>query len=171
MLRPYDILVLLKLIRIGDLPWTFDSVARELALSASAVHRSVDRATESALFNRDHREVERAALLELLVHGVRYFFPARWGGEARGIPTAWAAPPLSSRLAHSEKSPPVWPSPDGKVWGIALEPLDSRVPDAACRDETLGELLALVDAIRIGAARERVMAADELEFRLKARPA
>jgi hypothetical protein len=165
-LKPSDILVLLKLVGIGDLPWTFDSVARELGLSASAVHRSIDRATESSLFSRNRREVERSSLQEVLVHGVRYFFPPVWGGEARGIPTAWAAPPLSERLSHSGENPPVWPSAGGKVRGIALLPLDPRVPDAVIRDESLGELLALVDAIRIGGARERSLAADELESRL-----
>lgn len=171
MLRPYDILVLLKLARIGGLPWTYDSVAHELGLSASAVHRSVDRAVESGLFNRNRREVERASLQELLIHGVRYFFPPEWGGEARGLPTAWAAAPLSEQLAHSGDNPPVWPIPGGKVRGIALVPLDPRVPDAVLHDEPLHELLALVDAIRIGAARERNLAAKELGARLRGQPA
>lgn len=171
MLGPSDILVLLKLARIGDLPWTYDSVAHELGLSNSAVHRSVERATESKLFNRNRREVERASLQELLVHGVRYFFPPEWGGEARGLPTAWAAPPLSEQLAQSDGNPPVWPLPGGKVRGIALKPLDPRVPDAVLHDPPLHELLALVDAIRIGAARERNLAAKELGARLKDRAA
>jgi hypothetical protein len=166
-LGPSDILVLLKLARIDDLPWTYDSVANELGLSNSAVHRSVERATESKLFNRNRREVERASLQELLVHGVRYFFPPEWGGEARGLPTAWAAPPLSGKLAQSDGNPPVWPLPGGKVRGIALKPLDPRVPDAVLHDRPLHELLALVDAIRIGAARERNLAAKELGARLK----
>jgi hypothetical protein len=171
MLRSQDILVLLKLSRIGGLPWTFDSVAHELGLSSSAVHRSVDRAVESTLFNRRRRAVESASLHELLVHGVRYFFPPVWGGEARGLPTAWAAAPLSKQLAQSGANPPVWPLPGGKARGIALEPLDPRAPDAALRDEKLHELLALVDAIRIGAARERKLAAKELEANLRDQPA
>jgi DNA-binding Lrp family transcriptional regulator len=165
MLRPLDFLVLLKLVCIGRLSWTFDSVAHELGLSASAVHRAIDRATESGLFNRGRREVEYAALLEVLEHGVRYFFPPRWVGQSRGVPTAWAAPPLSAQMTHSGENPPVWPSPDGQVLGIALEPLDPRVPDAVLRDERLGELLALVDAIRIGSARERHLASEELRAR------
>jgi hypothetical protein len=40
------------------------------------------------------------------------------------------------------------------------------VPDAARRDKALGELLALVDGIRIGGARERGLGAKELEGRL-----
>jgi hypothetical protein len=160
-------LVLLKFVRIGNLPWTYDSIAHELGLSNSAVHRSVERATQSSLFNRKRREVERTSLQEVLVHGVRYFFPPEWGGEARGLPTAWAAPPLSEQLAQSDGNPPVWPLPGGTVRGIALKPLDPRVPDAALRDRPLHELLALVDAIRIGAARERNLAAKELGARLR----
>jgi hypothetical protein len=165
MLRSQDILVVLKLATSGPI-WTYDHIAHELGLSASAVHRSVERATRAGLFNQGRREVNRPALLEFLVHGVRYVFPPEWGGEARGIPTAWAAAPLSSSLAQSGQNPPVWPTPDGKTRGIALEPLDPRVGDAVVRDPLLGELLALVDAIRIGSARERALAAKELKARL-----
>ena len=165
MLRSQDIFILLALSRSGE-NWTYGQIAHELGLSSSAVHRSVERATKAGLFNRDRREVDRSALIEFIVHGVRYVFPADWRGEARGVPTAWAAPPLSTRLSHSGKNPPVWPDPHGKVFGIALIPLDPRVPDAARRDKALGELLALVDGIRIGGARERGLGAKELEGRL-----
>jgi hypothetical protein len=40
------------------------------------------------------------------------------------------------------------------------------VPEAARQDERLWELLALVDAIRIGNARERSLAVRELKKRL-----
>jgi hypothetical protein len=40
-------LVLSKLAGVGRLPWTYDSLAHELGLSVSAVHRSVDRAAEA----------------------------------------------------------------------------------------------------------------------------
>jgi hypothetical protein len=40
------------------------------------------------------------------------------------------------------------------------------VPDAARSDPKLYELLALVDAIRVGRARERKLAESELEKRL-----
>ena len=51
--------------------------------------------------------------------------------------------------------------------GIGLKPLDPRVPDAVRRDVLLGELLALVDAIRIGGSRERSLAAKELKALLR----
>jgi hypothetical protein len=165
-LRPQDILILLKLsLQGGD--WTYERVARELGLSTSAVHRSVERASAAGLFSKGRRTVERQAFVEFIVHGSRFVFPPEWGGEARGVPTAWAAPPLSKKLSTSGKNPPVWPDPHGTALGIALKPLDPRVPQAVRRDKGLGELLALVDAIRIGGARERGLAAKELEKRLK----
>ena len=166
MLRPQDILVLLKLALWGS-NWTFDLLAHELGLSASAVHRSVHRAAAAGLYKPRRKEVDRPALEEFLVHGLRYVFPPQWGGEARGIPTAWAASPLADELSQSGNNPPVWPDPHGGVRGVALEPLDPRVPDAVRRDEELGQLLALVDAIRIGGPRERALAAEGLKARLR----
>jgi hypothetical protein len=166
-LRPQDIFILLKLLPWAGLSWTYDQIAHELGLSSSVVHRSVDRAAKAGLYSVERREVNRASLAEFLVHGARYAFPAEWGGEARGMPTAWAAEPLAKKLSASGKNPPVWPDPHGTALGIALAPLDPRVPDAVRRDPALGQLLALVDAIRIGGARERGLAAKELEKRLK----
>ena len=44
------------------------------------------------------------------------------------MPTAWAAEPLAKKLSVSGKNPPVWPDPHGTALGIALTPLDPRVP-------------------------------------------
>jgi hypothetical protein len=46
-------------------------------------------------------------------------------------------------------------------------PLYKRAPEAALKDEDLYQLLALVDAIRDGSARERELAKRELSVRLK----
>jgi len=167
MLKPQDILVLLKL-AAGAPSWTFDSLAHQLGLSASAIHRSLDRAEKAGLYDSRRREIRSAPLIEFLTHGVQYAFPATWSGEARGRPTAWGAPPLSGQLL-SAGSPPVWPEARGKARGVALKPLHPAVPDAARQDSRLWELLALVDAIRIGNARERNLAARELKKRLNGR--
>jgi hypothetical protein len=165
MLKPRDLLVLLKLSE-GPPSWTFDSVAHELNLGSSSVHRSVQRAAESGLYDPRRRAVNFPALREFLIHGARYVFPPKWHGEARGLPTAWAAPPLAEQIVSSGGNVPVWADPEGKARGIALEPLHPRVPDAARQDQALWELLALFDAIRVGAARERNIAAEELDKRL-----
>jgi len=55
------------------------------------------------------------------------------------------------------------------VRGLALEPLHALAPGAALRDPELRERFALVDALRIGDARMRRIARDELMGRAKSR--
>ncbi|MDD2236941.1 MAG: hypothetical protein PHG65_07015, partial [Kiritimatiellae bacterium] len=62
--------------------------------------------------------------------------------------------------------PYVWPDVDGTVRGFELPPLYKSVPKAAKQDFLLYELLALVDALRIGRAREKSMAMKELKKRI-----
>jgi hypothetical protein len=114
-------------------------------------------------------QVNHRALCEFLVHGVKYVFPVRLGGRTRGIPTAWAAPVLEGKLLAGDTAPPVWSDagdPENAVVGFALEPIYKSVPYAvkrgSQRDERLYALLALVDSIRIGGARERAIATDLL---------
>jgi hypothetical protein len=164
-LKSQDLLVLLKL--VGEPSgWTFEKIGADLGLSSSAVHRSLDRAQQAGLYDPGRRAVRLPALLEFLTHGAKYVFPAVMRGEARGIPTAWGAPPLAKKLSSSRRNVPVWPHPKGKVRGIALEPLHPAVAEAARRDDHLAELLALFDAVRIGNARERALAVKDLERRL-----
>ena len=61
----------------------------------------------------------------------------------------------------------VWPHPEGDVRGESLEPLYPSAVDAARRDQVLYECLALVDALRIGRAREKKLAIDFLGARLR----
>ena len=168
-LKPQDIVVLLKLIAIGPEPWTFQRLAVELSISQSEVHAGVRRAVAARLMSdattASGRPV-RDALLEFLVHGVKYAFPPERGALTRGVPTGYAAPPLNKLIVGSSDPPPVWPYAEGSVRGLAFAPLYPSVPAAALKDARLYELLALVDAIRDGRARERTLAAKELESRL-----
>jgi hypothetical protein len=166
-LQPQDLLVVLRLAldTPGPKP-TLQAIAVELGLSASQVHTSVRRAAKSHLLDLSSRTVRRSSLLEFLLHGVKYSFPAEADAVTRGIPTAHAAPPLSSHIS-SKDMPPVWPHPEGTVRGEAFAPLHRAAPDAALKNPRLYELLSLVDAIRGGRARERTLASQELEKRLK----
>jgi hypothetical protein len=168
-LKPQDVVVLLKLVALGDQGWTFQRLAVELSISQSEVHAAVRRAVAASLMTQassaEGRPV-RAALLEFLVHGVRYAFPPKRGELTRGVPTGYAAPPLDKAIVGSSEPPPVWPYAEGKVRGYAFAPLYRTVPEAALRDPALYELLALVDAIRDGRARERSLASQALEKRL-----
>jgi hypothetical protein len=84
----------------------------------------------------------------------------------RGLPTAYGAPPLEQEIAGDDL-PPVWPDARGTVRGESLEPLHPSVPRASRKDAQLYELLALVDAVRIGRARERKLAEQHLIKRLR----
>src|SRR5436189_151391 len=76
-------------------------------------------------------------------------------------------PPLNQHFATSFEPPPVWPYADGSVRGTEFSPLYKNAPKAAS-DPKLYELLALVDAIRDGRAREREVAIRELTARIDA---
>ncbi|TVQ23359.1 MAG: hypothetical protein EA383_14185 [Spirochaetaceae bacterium] len=165
-LKPQDVLVLLKLVAIGDRSWTYSSLARELGMSASEVHAAITRAQSARLYADVLGTVMHPNLLEFLVHGVRYAFPAQLGPPAWGIPTAHAAPPLNRMIVADEPLPPVWEVPDGTTQGIFVTPLYRSVPAAARRDPLLYELLACVDALRIGRVRERTAATEALRVRV-----
>jgi hypothetical protein len=113
-------------------------------------------------------EPQRSNLKEFLIHGVKYAFPVEHGGVIRGIPTAEGASPLHEHFVDQSELPPVWPYAMGSVRGVAFSPLYKNVPKAAGRDPILYELLALVDAIRAGRAREREIAIRELTARIDA---
>jgi hypothetical protein len=106
-------------------------------------------------------------IVELLVHGLKYVFPPSRGQLTRGMPTAYAAPPLDELIAKNDEPIPVWPDPHGSARGTSFEPLYPTVPYAASRDAALYELLALADALREGRARERKLAEDLLRERLR----
>jgi hypothetical protein len=164
-LNGQDIVVLLKVVGVPP-GWTVRSLAEDLHMTHAGVHRSLKRLDASGLFDLARRRPNLSQVEEFVVHSVRYLFPPRMGGETRGIPTAWAAPPLLDVLAPQSDMPPVWPDPQGRDRGIALEPLHPAVPESARRDTGLGERLALVDALRLGDPRVRRVATELLAERL-----
>lgn len=165
-LKPQDILILLKLVAVEGLNWSYAVLASELFMSVSEVHGGIKRATTARLLDAHGNAPRRAALEEFLIHGVKYAFPPDRGEITRGMPTGYAAPCLSNKLFQSEELPPVWPDPEGRVKGYSFLPLYKSVPKAAARDEKLYELLALLDAIRDGRARERDFAAKSIHSHL-----
>lgn len=165
-LKPQDILFLLKLVILKGPSSIFPAVPESLGLSKAEIHNSAKRVRAARLLPHDSWNPLRKNLLEFLVHGVKYVFPARHGSEGIGMPTAYAAPPLSAQIAASGATLPVWPDPEGSVRGQALYPLYPSAPIAARRDPQLYELLALVDAIRIGNVREQQLAEALLKERL-----
>lgn len=165
MLKGEDIIVLLKL-TTDPAAWTVRSLEGDIGIPRSVIQRSLVRLEQAGLLEKERRRVNVGRAEELLVHGVKYIFPPVRGGETRGEPTAWAAPPLRAELADSDELPPVWPDPMGRVRGFALEPLHDSAPEISRRDRALSERLALVDGIRLGNARVRSLAEKLLHARL-----
>jgi len=168
-LKSQDIYVVLKLLVLKNKVMPMQSIGESLGLSASRVHASIQRLLKASLIRKDEGyKVICANLKELLLHGVRFVFVPELGEPCRGMPTSSFAPPLNRTFAASDDLPYVWPDPEGQVRGISFSPLHKQVSKGAKNDAELYELLALVDAIRGGKARERKLAKDMLEQRLSA---
>lgn len=180
MLKPQDIVILLKILSIKNLSHEMlpqNRVAALLCMSASEVNAGMKRLIFSGLLSpviandRTKKIVytpNKKACEECLISGVKYFFPVQLGTYSRGIATSYAAPILEEHLIIGDDPIPVWPYGDGDKRGLALEPLYSSVPKSLTQfpDQLFYELLVLVDAIRSGRARERNIAIQLLKEKL-----
>ena len=165
-LKPQDIFIMLKLVVWNGSEWSYPALSHGLYMSASEVHAGVKRAVAARLMDMHRKIPVKSNLLEFLIHGVKYAYPPDRGSITRGIPTSYAAQPLRELIMQPDEPPPVWPDPEGQVRGYEFSPLYSSVPHACRVDSKLYELLALVDAIRDGRARERQIAIKEIKSRI-----
>jgi len=163
-MRPHDIVVLLKIAAKKDKPWLMKDLSIELGISASEISESLNRSAIAGLITKEKKHLMKLAILDFLEHGLRYVYPQHPGAKVRGVPTAHAAPPLNSELVSSEAY--VWPYGEGTVRGESIEPLHPKVPEACLKDPVFYEYMALSDALRVGRAREKNLAMEELKKRL-----
>lgn len=168
-MKPLDMVVASKLVSVAITGITYQGLTEALGgIGAADAHRSAKRLVQSGLFKEQGRQVpypRRQALLEFWVHGLKYVFPAQRGAPTRGLPTSVGAAPLAHLFPAPEGGAPVWPSPTGTARGPALLPVHASALQAGA-DRRVYELLALLDALREGRAREQAMAAEELKNRL-----
>ena len=163
-MKPQDIVVLLKIIALNTDQWQQIPLALSLKMSQGEVSQSVARSKYADLLDFTGKQVMRQSLMDFLQYGLAVVFPAKPGAMVRGIPTAHSAAPLKNEIESGDDY--VWPHAQGQVRGQGITPLYSTVPDAALEDEALYELLALTDALRVGRARERHLAIQELKRRI-----
>lgn len=191
MLKPQDIVLLVKLLAImnaafykgnpaANQGWSQGKLALHLCISVSEVNAGLQRLVLSGLLttilndDSEHKTKNkifipiRAACEECLISGVKYFFPVTLGAYTRGIATSYAAPILEKQFILGNNPIPVWPCIEGDKLGLALEPLYSSVPNSLSQypDSEFYALLACVDAIRSGRARERQLAITLLREKL-----
>lgn len=163
-MSPQDIVILLKITTYKGEPWHQVPLANDLFISQSEVSKSLGRSKFAGLLDNEGKQVFKLALLDFLQYGIRYVFPQQPGAMVRGIPTAHSAKPLSEMIQSDEKY--VWPFGQGTMRGYSIVPLYKSVVNAVQADSQLHELLALVDAIRVGKAREKEIAVEELRKRI-----
>lgn len=168
-LKPQDLLVLLKVAAHPPRRWTYAELGTALAISSSEAHASVKRAVACGLAvasGRGEWSPVRPNLLEFMLHGVRFIWPATPGPVKRGVPTAYGAEPLASQLTVAPGEAPVWAHTTGSAKGPTLSPIYRTAPQAALADPALHRQLALLDALRVGRARERTLAANLMKAEL-----
>lgn len=164
-MRPQDIAVLLKIISLGKIPWRTTDLASQLFISQSEISQALYRNWHAGLLDDSKKSVYGRSLLEFLVHGIKYVYPVKPGPLVRGTPTAHSAPPLSEKI-DSGGDIYVWPDAEGTTRGETIQPLFPSIPRGARIDPLFYELLALVDAIRVGRSREHKIAVEELSKRI-----
>lgn len=168
-LRPGDVAVALQLaIEPGN---TLAIMAELTGRSIGEIHNAVRRLTASGLIEAETRRVYRDPLLRFVRWGVPHAFPVTLGGPATGIPTGWDAPGARDdpalAVGRSELVSYVWPAATGASRGIALQPLYPIAPEVAERNPRLWLAMAMVDAIRLGGAREGDAAARKLDLAVR----
>lgn len=165
MMLPQDIVILLKKMTTQGKAMSSRGIADSLGMSASNVSKSLERCKKAQLIDRHKKKVNVLALQEFLIHGIAYVFPAEAGRVGRGVPTYVSAAPISDAISNGAESY-VWHYVRGNARGQHIEPLYPSVPEAALRDEELYQLLVIVDALRMGRAREKSIAIEELTKRM-----
>jgi len=171
MVKDSDVYVLGGLLA-HDGAWSYRSLAERLRVPHPVVQRALERAKGADLYSADRREVHLAHFEEFALHALRFVAPAQLGPLTPGVPAAWAAEPMASAIRSSgDEPPPVWPHVHGRVRGQAIEPLHSAAPEAVKNWPELGEVLALLDSLRVGDVRVRQVAGDLLSKRLRDRSA
>ncbi len=163
-LRPQDIVVLLKVFLEGSRPWNQISLAKSLFISQSEISASLKRSAYARLLQNKGKEVARQSFMDLLQYGTPFMFPQQPGVVVRGIPTAHSAEPLVQLISSTENY--VWPYAKGYMRGHSILPLYPSVIQAVELDPQLYECLALIDAIRVGRAREKNAALELLHKKI-----
>lgn len=171
MLNPIDIVTAVTLAGEARSDWTFASLAARLTISTSAAHRAVDSIAHAGLYDTNRGTVRSEALVEFVVHGLKYVCPPEFGPRTRGIATGPFAPPLVDQIASSAEESWVWPHRSATATGPSLEPIHPIVPDVAQSEELLYLRFAIVDVLRAGRRRELVMAETWLRAHLNLRSA
>ena len=121
-LKPQDVVVAIKL-AVGIQHFTYARLSSAVGLAPSQVHASVKVLLQSKLAQdeRDGPAINRFRLIDFLIHGVPYMFPATVTHPTKGLATVSALEEMKDLFLSQRDY--VWPSPDGKDTGVGIIPL------------------------------------------------
>jgi len=170
MLKGQDCVILIKLLaNQNQVDWSQRELAKVLNISLSEINAGLKRLSNASLIRLGMPDqsiipVVQAAY-EFLVHGVKYCFATQLGEFTRGVPTGIAAPVFKDKIVVGDDPLPVWPYGMGNAKGLSIEPLYKSVPSVLEEhfDQKFYDILALVDILRIGRAREKKIAEEMLQ--------
>jgi len=164
-IRPHDVVILLKILTLSDKDWTFAGIAEELQISESEVSYAMERNAVAGLVSVDKKRVNKLALRDFLIYGIKYVFPPQPGISTKGITTAHSASPVNQYIVESKENY-VWKYYKGTKRGISIVPLYDKIPKIIESQPELYEFLAIIDTLRIGRKREIEIAIQELDKRI-----
>lgn len=167
-LKPQDCLVLASRIFCPDLDQ--QSTAAKVMISQSSASYSLNRLKEAHLLSRTG-EANLANSIEFMICALKYLYPGKLTGLSVGIPTAHTLPDFDF-VNWKGQLPVIWPFVNLNkdiehrvelVKGEVLQPIHKNVPYVAFVYWEFHKLFALIDMIRIGRAREKNIAKDEIQ--------
>jgi len=133
-IKPQDIAVLIKLASLGEKKWQHMDLVAALGLSQTEISFSLNRCRTAGFLDSTKKKVMKTALLEFLVHGLKYVFPALPGPISRGLPTAHSAAPLAGKIVAIAKELKILPgdySITFKHEPIYADDVKKRIPDVS----------------------------------------
>ena len=160
-MRPLDLVVLRKIVALGNKPWLDKDLAIQLKLSKSAICESLHRSSFAGLLATDKKVVDQNALFGFLIYGLKYTFPVQAGTVAMGKATGISAPILRDLVPMEDIY--VWPELNGPTRGLLIEPLYPGAIEATAQDPILYDLLSLCDVLRMGKPQELTTAIHQLK--------
>ncbi len=160
-MRPLDVVILLKIICLGNKPWQYRDLSSQLYISISEVSESLSRSNIAGLIDESKKKVRLNSLMEFIEFGLAYVFPVVPGQIVTGVPTAYSNPFFKNHFLGSLDY--VWKDEQGSMRGLSIEPLHKGVTKAILDDEVLYRLLSGIDILRVGREREKKMALEEMK--------
>lgn len=164
MLQPQDIGLLNYLLWQGILKPTnkYDrnDIMSQCCMGEQHIQESLERLFAGHLVSRVTGHVHVASAKDVFL-AIPSIYPGQVTQETTsGLATAGDAPKIKNELRLIDGTPLVWqynllPEAPQRVVGIAVEPLFQQAPTTARRNEHLYFMLAVIDCLRYGKAREK----------------